>query len=89
MKITTNVIGNYSPRHINSIVKNSSLNKTTGKSVDSSAVQTKKDSLTADEKNFFMDLYPQNKTDITDYHFYKRNGEMSGVKVGSLFDKKG
>ena len=88
MKITTNVIGNYSPRHINSTVKHSSLNKADGKSIGS-AVQAKKDSLTTDEKNFFMDLYPQNKTDIADYHFYKRNGEMSGVKVGSLFDKKG
>lgn len=89
MKIMTNTVGNYTP-HIN----NNSVQKTKlpPKGVDrAEALNTKPKSgdLTADEKKFFMDMYPQNKSEVTDYHFYRKNGEMSGVQVGSLFDRRG
>ncbi|MGE5679442.1 MAG: hypothetical protein ACM34K_01045 [Bacillota bacterium] len=42
-----------------------------------------------DEKNFFINLYPENKGEIVDYHFYQKTGKMSGVAVGSLFDRRG
>ncbi len=89
MKITTNVIGNYSPQILHNAVKQSKQNDISGKSETKPVRQAKKDNLTADEKNFFMGLYPANKSEITDYHFYKKTGEMSGVKIGSLFDKRG
>lgn len=89
MKITTNMIGNYSPQMISNPVKHAKQSGMEGKIENKPAVKTQQNSLTSDEKNFFMDLYPQNKSEIIDYHFYQRSGKMSGVKVGSLFDKRG
>ena len=51
--------------------------------------KTKSDEISQDEKNFFINKYPEQKSEIIDYHFYQKNGDMSGVKVGSLFDKRG
>ncbi len=76
MKISTNNIGNYSINHIQ-------------KAVQQKAVQQKNDDLSADEKSFFIDKYPQKKEEIIDYHFYQKGGSMSGVKLGHLIDKKG
>jgi hypothetical protein len=45
--------------------------------------------VSSDEKNFFEKLYPEKKSEIMDYHFYGREGKMSGVSVGSQFDKRG
>ena len=89
MKITTNVIGNYSPQLVNNSARISKKNDLPGKSEPKPAVQAKQDNLTTDEKKYFMGLYPENKSEITDYHFYKKSGEMSGVKIGSLYDKRG
>ena len=89
MKIATNVIGNYSPQILPNTVRHSKQNEVPGKSETNPAAQVKKDNLSMDEKNFFMGLFPENKSEVTDYHFYKKNGEMSGVKIGSLFDKRG
>ena len=89
MKITTNVIGNYSPQLVNNAAKFSKQNEITEKSETKPAIQAKRENLTTDEKKYFMGLYPENKSEITDYHFYKKSGEMSGVKIGSLFDKRG
>ncbi len=89
MKITTNTIGNYSPRAINNPVKVTGQNRMPAKTEGEPAVKTKNNTLTTEEKNFFMNLYPQNKPEINDYHFYQSSGKMSGVKIGSLFDRRG
>ena len=89
MKISTNMIGNYGPniaRNINSTNKT----KETAQKFEMQNVKSKKtENLTSEEKNFFANLYPDKKNEIVDYHFYKRSGELSGVKVGSLIDRRG
>lgn len=50
---------------------------------------TKTEGITNDEKMFFMGLYPENQSEIVDYHFYQKSGKMSGVSVGTLFDRRG
>jgi hypothetical protein len=79
MKIGTNPIGNYSPVYKKApIVKpNEQL-----KVADSKAI-------TNDEKAFFSRMYPENKEQIMDHHFYMKDGNMKGVAVGSLFDRRG
>jgi hypothetical protein len=81
MKISTNNIGNYS---INQVQRTAQQ-----KPVQQKNIQQTKTELSADEKNFFIDRYPQKKDEIIDYHFYQKSGSMSGVKIGHLFDKKG
>jgi hypothetical protein len=79
MKISTNPVGNYTRP---TMQMTQSVQKQETKSVTPAKV-------TADEKDFFVKLYPENKTEIMDYHFYGREGKMSGVSLGSLFDKRG
>ncbi|MFA8344007.1 MAG: hypothetical protein ACEPO8_13625 [Rhodothermaceae bacterium] len=81
MKITTNVIGNYNPYTVN---RAANVNRS---SQVASAQQTAK--VTNEEKDFFKKLYPENKKEIVDYHFYQNSGKMNGVSVGTLFDKRG
>jgi len=81
MKISTNNIGNYAPKHVPQI-----QSKTKPAMVQT---EIRSEKITADEKNFFIQMYPQNKTEIADYHFYEKSGKMSGVSLGSLFDKRG
>ncbi len=92
MKIVNNNAGNYSPLR-NRTIDNSlnQLNKTTSSSqkIDKAQSTNKPDLITAKEKNFFVNKYPNKKDEIMDYHFYKRNGKMAGVKIGSLIDKRG
>lgn len=45
--------------------------------------------ITEQEKKYFAKLYPENKEELMNYHYYEKNGKLSGVKVGSLFDRKG
>lgn len=54
-----------------------------------SAAVNAAENINSDEKEFFVNLYPQNQNEITDYHFYQKSGKMSGVSVGSLFDRRG
>lgn len=89
MKITTNMVGNYTPKINTGQVKQARQGDAPVKAEAKPKLQPDKNNITADEKKFFMDLYPQNKSEIIDYHFYRKNGEMSGVKIGSLFDKRG
>ena len=44
--------------------------------------------ISTEEKAFFINMYPEQKTEIQDYHFYQRSGKMSGVSVGSMFDRR-
>ncbi len=80
MKISMNSIGNYSPQSVQNVnrpVKNSGIEK------------PKAENITKSEKEFFANLYPEKKEEVMDYHFYHKSGKMSGVTVGSLFDKRG
>ncbi len=74
MKITNNSIGNYSLYSINKPLETTSISA---------------EAVSKEEKIFFVKMYPQNKTEIMDYHFYQRTGKMSGVGLGSMFDKRG
>ena len=89
MKISTNPIGNYAPNYIDrSASKPQPVEQP--KKIETavlSAIETA--ALSRSEKDFFIKKYPENKADITDYHFYKKGGKMSGVSVGNLFDKRG
>jgi len=81
MKISTNNIGNYKPvitQRNNSVPK---LNKNEKINIDPK--------VSAEEKKFFSKLFPEQKEEITNYHFYNKKGNMNGLSVGSLFDKRG
>ncbi len=78
MRIESGTIGNYSPYSANKVQTSVQAKQ-----------QEKTDQVTKEEKDFFTKLYPENKTEILDYHFYKSSGKMSGVSLGSLFDKRG
>jgi hypothetical protein len=79
--ISTNVTGNYNPYLIN---KANNTNITT-----KSEFPEIGDKISKEEKEFFTELYPNNKTEIIDYHFYQKSGKLSGVTKGSLFDRRG
>lgn len=79
MRIGTNTIGNYSPVYKKTAVTNV---------VNTKQVEAKP-AISKSEKAFFSNLYPENKEKIMDHHFYMKNGNMSGVTVGSLFDRRG
>lgn len=80
MKITTNEFGNYSPKATQNV----------GQSYQAPQVkQEKLGTVTNDEKKFFAGLYPENKQDVMDYHFYQKTGKMQGVTLGTLFDQRG
>lgn len=79
MKIGTNPVGNYNP-----VYKKPEITKT----VSNKPVEVKP-AINEKEKAFFSELYPKNKEQIMNHHFYMKNGNMSGVTIGSLFDKRG
>ena len=96
MGIGMNAIGNYSPHSIANTGKQTKVKQTAGKKPQVNASQSsgnaavsQKESLQQEEKDFFAKLYPQNKTEVADYHFYERSGKLSGVKLGSLIDRRG
>lgn len=78
MKVSTNNIGNYSPAYFKAaIVKTEAANK------------TKTESISVEEKKFFADLYPAQKEEVLGYQLYNAKGKVSGVHLGSLFDRRG
>lgn len=78
MKVTTNIVGNYSPAYFKQ-----ALNK-------AEAIQKPNtDNISVEEKKFFADLYPAQKEEVMGYEFYNSKGKVSGLHVGSLFDKRG
>lgn len=80
MKITTNEFGNYSTK----------VNQTTVSPKQAADVQKQSlGTITKEEKKFFADLYPEKKEDVMNYHFYQKTGKMTGVTLGTLFDKRG
>ncbi len=79
MKISTNSFGNYNP-----IIKPKQNNVPN--------IEPKKNNIikmTSEEKKFFTKMYPNEKEQIVNYHFYSRKGDKNGVALGSLFDKRG
>lgn len=80
MKVGMNTIGNYSPFQMNGINR-------TEKPVKAESVET--DSFTKAEKNFFANKYPGNRQEIMDHHFYGKSGQMSGIAVGTLINRRG
>lgn len=76
MKITTNSIGNYSATFVNRNTMNN-VNK------------VKTTEVTADEKKFFANMYPEKQKEIMSYEFYNAKGKITGITIGSLFDKRG
>lgn len=77
MKISTNAINNYTLQATNKLNTPANIKKQPPVS------------LSNDEKNFFVDVYPKNKKEIMDYHYYGNNGKMAGVSVGSNIDRRG
>jgi len=79
MKISTNSFGNYKP-----IIPKKTINP-------SAETKNTKDiiNVTNEEKTFFTKLYPDQKEQIDQYHFYSKEGNKNGVAIGSLFDKRG
>jgi hypothetical protein len=81
MKISTNNIGNYKP-----VV--TQRNNVASKLVKSEEVNVNS-KITSDEKKFFTKLFPEQKDEITNYHFYNKQGNKNGLSIGSLFDRRG
>jgi hypothetical protein len=79
MKISSNVIGNYAPSYVKTVQNNNAT----------STVSNSKDKISSEEKNFFAGLYPAQKDEIMSYQLYNAKGKVSGVHVGSLFDRRG
>ncbi len=79
MKISANVIGNYAPSYVKNVQNNSRTE----------SVNSSKEKISAEEKKFFAGLYPAQKDEILSYQLYDSKGKVSGVHVGSLFDRRG
>ena len=80
MKVSTNSIGNYKP--VITQKTNNTQNIQAKKATEALKVST-------EEKKFFTKLYPEEKDQINNYHFYNKEGDKNGVSLGSLFDKRG
>ena len=78
MKVTTNTVGNYSPAYFKQAVNKTEASQKTG---------TEK--ISTEEKKFFANLYPVQQEEVMGYQFYNSKGKVSGLHVGSLFDRRG
>ena len=78
MKITTNNIGNYSLSNITAKVQQKAVAKGVQKNM----------SISNKEKEFFTKLYPTQRDEIINYHFYSNKGQMSGVSVSKNIDRR-
>jgi len=81
MKINTNAIGNY---NLQRTTKIRPKNK-----IQHAEIKIPADRISTDERLFFAKMYPKKKDDIIHHDFYSKNGQMFGVSVGSLFDRRG
>ena len=80
MRVNTNSIGNYLPqqtRNVSNVARQERVQKTISQPIS------------VKEKEMFAKMYPQQKSEIMEYHYYQKNGKMSGVTVGSLLDRRG
>ena len=78
MKITTNNIGNYSLKNIAAKVQQKAVTTDVAKNL----------SISNKEKEFFTKMYPTQRDEIINYHFYSNKGQMSGVTVGKNIDRR-
>ncbi len=88
MRIDTNSVGNYTQANVRNIERKPKLNDVDA-NVQAKNTLPSNANLSVEEKNFFAKLYPQSKSEVADYHFYEKNGKLSGVKIGSLIDMRG
>lgn len=79
MRVSTNSIGNYQPTYM----KAAAANRT------DAATKMNKENISVAEKKFFAELYPSRQDEIMGYQSYDSKGKVSGVHVGSLFDRRG
>ncbi|MFO7445010.1 MAG: hypothetical protein R6W90_01530 [Ignavibacteriaceae bacterium] len=89
MKISTNSIGNYTPNIKPKTVHNEKFNIETNQNLQVKNPSVAESSITQEEKDFFMGLYPQNTGEIDSYHFYHKSGKMAGIILGSQIDRRG
>ena len=85
MRINTNSIGNYftqQTRNSSNVARSENIQKTTSTKNIAQPISVK-------EKQMFAKMYPEKKSEIMDYHYYQKNGKMSGVTIGSLLDRRG
>ncbi len=85
MRINTNSVGNYftqQTRNVSNVARNESIQK-------AAVTKTISQPISVKEKEMFAKMYPQQKSEIMEYHYYQKNGKMSGVTVGSLLDRRG
>ena len=89
MRINMNPVGNYTPINTRNVSNKPRAEEAVLKESPAKGARAKQGILTPEEKTFFANLYPSNKSEIVDYHFYEKSGKMSGVKLGSLIDRRG
>lgn len=89
MKINTNPVGNYTIQQVQANSVNAVKTKKIMPKTENKLGNQTDTGLSVEEKNFFVKQYPLNKSEIMDYHYYRKNGKMAGVKVGSIIDKRG
>lgn len=80
MKINFTSIGNYNP-YLRQVKNSTEVHKTQS--------ETPKVNMSKEEKDFFVGLFPENKQEIMNHHTYTRTGNLSGVGVGNLLDRRG
>ncbi|MEI7811714.1 MAG: hypothetical protein WCJ01_04725 [Ignavibacteria bacterium] len=81
MEIIANKVGNYGPGYANQV-------KPKAKPEEKFSIQNvNAQEINTDEKKYSMNTGKKNE--IVDYHYYQKSGKMSGVSIGSLFDKRG
>ncbi len=90
MRVNTNTVGNYFPqrtRNISNVTRTDNIKK----SIEINKIETKstEQAISVKEKELFAKMYPKQKEEIMEYHYYNKNGAMSGVTVGSLLDRRG
>lgn len=79
MRVSTNSIGNYQPTYMKAAAANR----------NDAAQKINNENISTAEKFFFAELYPGRKEEIMGYQLYDSKGKVSGVHVGSLFDRRG
>lgn len=85
MRVNTNTIGNYFPqrtRNVSNVTRTDNIQKMAETKSTEHAISVK-------EKELFAKMYPQQREEIMEYHYYNKKGTMSGITVGSLLDRRG
>lgn len=82
MKINATASGNYNPFQVKNVAAKPKIDFAKELKGSDPIINT-------DEKNFFTNLYPEHKTEISDYHYYQRSGKMAGVAIGTNIDRRG